>query len=578
LPEASTPGAAGSLTSYGASSPNSPLELRRRISYLMLFRLALITLVLGATLLISWLSELDLASPSSLMLFGIIVATYVLTIIYALLLHRVANPLHFAYLQLAIDLATTTLLVHLTGGAQSAYTFFYPVTIVGAATIGFRRGAVVVVAASVVLFGIVSLSGWVELLPTPDGQRLRPSDLSRFELARALGLNAAAFVAVGFLAVNLSNQLLLTSASLESEREAAADLFALHEDIVRCLSSGLITVDNGGTVLTMNQAAREIFGATSRPTPGTHLSHLAPCLADAVSQLPARERLRRAEVEAKREDGSPLVLGISVSPLVDHLDQQLGNIINFQDLTEMRRMEAAMRQAERLATIGTVAAGVAHELRNPLASISGSIELLRQTDNTNGEDGRTLMEIVTREVERLDALISDMLDYTNPRPRQMVRFDVHELIVETVQVFRQDPNVGDVEVRVLEGSSRHGVRMTADPGKLRQVLWNLLRNGAEAARMGGGHVEVELQYGDDQVVIDVRDDGPGIPAEIRRHIFEPFFTTRVRGTGLGLAVVQSIIIEHGGEIDVDTQTGVGTTFAIRLPLHTEPRLESMIGA
>jgi two-component system sensor histidine kinase PilS (NtrC family) len=552
------------VTALVAPAAQTEVDLGRRITYLMLFRLVLISLVLGATILLGWLTDVDLGTPNAELLFGIIAATYVLTIVYALAISRVVNRLRFAYIQLALDLVIATLLVHITGGAQSAYTFFYPVTIIGAATVRFRVGAIVVALVSITLYATASLAGWFELLPLPSGQRILPHELSAVELVRSMGLNVAAFSAVGFLAINLGGQLQRTSASLESEREAAADLFTLHEDIVRSLTSGLLTVDDNGYVLTMNHAARDILGLPVDIKPRTPLADVAPRLAEALRPLEQREAMRRGEIELTLEDGRTLVLGVSVSPLVDHLDKVNGRIVNFQDLTEMRRMEAQVQRAERLATIGTIAAGVAHELRNPLAAISGSIELLRETE---GSDRTALMHIVTREVGRLDALSAELLDYSNPRPRESVKFDLVELTEETLRMFGQDKGVEGVEVELRKPAGP--IELTADPAKLRQVLWNLLRNASEAARDGGGHVTVALRLADAHAHIDIVDDGPGIPADAVRHIFDPFFTTRNTGTGLGLAIVQSLIAEHNGEIDVLTAVGKGTTFALRLPLEDE---------
>ncbi|MBT8494441.1 MAG: PAS domain-containing sensor histidine kinase, partial [Deltaproteobacteria bacterium] len=185
------------------------------------------------------------------------------------------------------------------------------------------------------------------------------------------------------------------------------------------------------------------------------------------------------------------------------------------------------------------------------------------------EDGRALMEIVTREVDRLDSLITDMLDYTNPRPRQMIRFDVHELITETVQVFRQDPSLEEVVIAIDESSGRHGAKMTADPGKLRQVLWNLLRNAAEAADEDGAVVTVTIRQGK-QAVVEVRDQGPGISPADRARIFDPFFTTKEGGSGLGLATVYAIVQQLGGDIAVSSNPGQGAQFSVYLPRSERP--------
>jgi two-component system sensor histidine kinase PilS (NtrC family) len=221
-----------------------------------------------------------------------------------------------------------------------------------------------------------------------------------------------------------------------------------------------------------------------------------------------------------------------------------------------------MQRAERLATVGQLAAGIAHEIRNPLASISGSIELLRQAPQASDDD-RTLMAIVHREVQRLNELIGDLLDYANPRPSQPVEFDLAVLVRETLQVSRADPALAAVEVSVAADAA---LPVHADPSKLRQVVWNLVRNAADAAVTGGGHVRVEVRAAEaGHAAITVEDDGPGIPADRLARIFDPFFTTKPKGTGLGLATCHAVVAEHGGRIDVESEVGKGTKVVVRLP-------------
>jgi two-component system sensor histidine kinase PilS (NtrC family) len=257
-----------------------------------------------------------------------------------------------------------------------------------------------------------------------------------------------------------------------------------------------------------------------------------------------------------------VMLGVTVSPLRDRRDQVIGRVINFQDLTELRRLELHAQRAERLATVGQLAAGVAHEIRNPLASISGSIELLRQSPQTS-EDDRTLMAIVHREIQRLNVLIGDLLDYANPRPSQPVDFDLGSLVEETLRVARSEPAFADIE---LATDIEQPLPINADPAKLRQVVWNLVRNAGEAAADGGKHVRVEARRGGDAVTLVFADDGPGIPKKVVARIFDPFVTTKQRGTGLGLATSHAVISEHGGRIDVETETGTGTKMIVTLPV------------
>ncbi len=558
---------AQSATNLPKADGQAGPDIRQRVLYLMLFRLVLISLVLGITILLAWLSDFDLSAPNSLALFVIIGFTYLMTIIYAVALQRGVDPIRLADVQVAFDLLITSSLVHVTGGAQSAYTFFFPLSIIGAATVRFRVGAVVVAIVSFVSFVSISLLGYWEVLPSLAGQRVLPHKITGVELGRALALNSAAFAGVAVLAYNLGTQVQSTFESLEVERSAAADLFALHEDIVRSLSSGLITADTNDVVVTINQAACEILGVTSRQVLNERIDAVLPGVGEKIAGLDDRSTLSRADLSVVRADESELKLGLSISPLRDNDDHVIGRILNFQDLTELRAMEAQVRNAERLATIGTLAAGVAHEIRNPLASISGSIELLSASPQAD-EDQRTLMGIVTREIDRLNRMIKDLLDYTNPRPRKTVEFDLTELAGETCRVFEQDGNFEGVSVALDASDS---VVVTADPEKLRQVLWNLLRNAGEAVKDGrGSHVDVEIRTATETAMIVVSDDGPGIASDDLKHLFDPFFTTKSTGSGLGLATCQSIITEHGGSIDVDSpsQPGGGTRFVVRLPMHS----------
>jgi two-component system, NtrC family, sensor histidine kinase PilS len=551
------------LTSGAATSSSDALasaapDRRRRLTYLMLFRVVLISLVLGATTLLTLFGGVDPGRATSLGLYGIIGVTYLLTLVYALWLRSGRAVAQLAHIQLAGDLVIATVLMHMTGGAQSAYTFFFPLTVIGAAVVASRRATAWVALSAAALFLLTGLVGW----------SLRHEDVTAIELSRSLGLNMAALVGVSVLALALSGQLQLASATLAVERSAAADLLVLHSDVVRCLSSGLVTVDPGDQVLTINQVACEILGATPEAAVGAPVDTILPGLAARLGELGERASLQRAELALAR-GGRELVLGVSVSPLHDRSGRFRGRVVNFQDLTDLRKMEQSVRQAERLAVVGGLAAGVAHEIRNPLASISGSIELLRQMPQAD-EDSRALMSIVTREIDRLNRLLTDLLDYANPRSLEIEPLDLAGLVRDTIGVFAQDRGLAGVAVELAAADELGPIEMAGDAAKLRQVLWNLLRNAAEAASQGGGHVQVEVVPEPSEVVVRIRDDGPGIPAEHGQRVFEPFFTTKARGTGLGLATVHTLVNDHRGTIRFDSLAAGGTCFEVRLP-YTGPR-------
>jgi two-component system sensor histidine kinase PilS (NtrC family) len=550
--------AAASLTALPRTAATGR-DLARRMVWLMLLRTVVVSLMLGLSYWLAWAGGSPWSSDAVIALSLIVGATYASTLVYALLVRAGVNPERLVWPQLAGDLLLTAGLVWITGGAQSAYGVFFALSIVGASTVHFRRGAVIVTAASLALMTAVCLLAWAGGLPVPVVPQVVPSDQTPAELGRSLGLNLAATAGVGVLSFILGDQLQRAAQSLATERRAVADLVTLHQDIVRSLSSGLVTVDPQWRVLTINQAATDILGIDAASAVGSDVERLLPGLRGKVGDRDPRQPLRRADLELARGERT-LVVGISVSPLRDVHDAVVGRVINFQDLTDLRRMEQQMRRAERMATLGQLSAGIAHEIRNPLASISGSIELLRQ-GHVASEDDAALMAIVNREIDRLNGLISDLLDWANPRPPQIVDLDLAVLVDETVRVFRQDKSSG-VEVGL---TTPRELVMAGDAAKLRQVVWNLLRNAAEAAAAGGGHVEVAVDGSADTAEIVISDDGAGIPREHLSRVFDPFFTTKKRGTGLGLATCHSIVTDHGGSLDVASDAGGGTRVVVRLP-------------
>jgi two-component system sensor histidine kinase PilS (NtrC family) len=531
-----------------------------RVSRLLLLRTVVVGVVLGLSLWVVATSEGG-SSAAMWMQSTTIAATLASSIAFGVLLRRGVAGERLVTPMMASDLVVTSLLVYLTGGAQSPYTFLYALTIVAAGALAFRRGAMLVTAASIALAIVVALLAWKRAIALPMPADTQPWEQPAAALVRTLGINVAALVAVGVLAVFLGDQLERGEETLATTRREAADLFTLHQDIVRSLSSGLVTVAPDGTILTANLAATEILRRpASVELSGRGVDELIPGLAALLVE--SHGELRRADLQIEMPDAEQLTLGVTVSPLRDEKNAVFGRIVSFSDLTELRRLEQHMRRSERLATVGQLAAGVAHEIRNPLAAISGSIELLRAAPGASDDD-RALMTIVHREIHRLNGLIGDLLDYANPRPGERVTFDLGVIIDETVQVARGDQAFAEVE---LACEVERPLSVYGDPAKLRQVVWNLVRNARDAAATGGKHVRVAARAGDDgELEVRVTDDGAGIAADQVAKIFDPFFTTKKGGTGLGLATSHAIVAEHGGRIDVDSEVGAGTTMTVHLP-------------
>ena len=536
-------------------------ERARRLIYFMLLRVVVTTLFLGASVLSDLTGAGGTASGalSGVLAFALIGITYGLTLLWALLLRRGASPERLAALQIGCDVVVTTLVVHAEANADSGFVLLYLLAVIGGAmTLPGRAAAVTVVAvaATYAAIAIGDRLGW--LPPWPAGESLGVGPLRG--VLFPLGKNLMFLVATWALSRRLADELQSAGERIAAQGARLQDLATFHADVVRSLTSGLLTVGRDGTVLALNPAGEEILGNTL-PV-GEPLSDSFPELAQLLDETPPGAARRRGELVVVLRDGERRVLGLSVSPLVDAGGGAIGRVVNFQDLSELRRMQERIERTERLAAIGRLAAGVAHEIRNPLAAISGSVELLRGSQPIDGE-GRELMDIVTREADRLNRLITDLLDFARPRTPEKTAVDVGLTLGEILRVVENDRRLNPTANRfhlALPGA----LHVEADPGQLRQVVLNLLFNAADATP-GGEAIDLSASADGEQVRIEVRDRGPGIPTEVRPRIFEPFYTTKKGGTGLGLATVHRIIEEHHGSIEIADPPGGGTSFIVRLP-------------
>jgi len=537
-------------------------EPASRLVALLAARILLVTLTLGAVVALHAASAHteELTQPFGWFVSSLIALVYVLSIGYALMLRRVRDPVRFGAVQLVGDIAVVTALVHVTGGAESGFASMYILIAVAANVIGLPRWwarAAVIACAGAYLS--VSIAGYLGLLPALIGQPFLPWETTPQSASRAVVINLVALGATALLAGNLAEQARRARERAAAARSAALDMAALAEDIVRSLSSGLLTLDQAGVIMSVNGAAAEILGLPGQALIGQPLVELAPEIAPWLERA-AREPVRRSEVDVQRGDRL-YHLGVTVSPLTDGTGRVRGRVVNFSDLTELKRKDLELKQKERLAAIGRLAAGVAHEIRNPLAAISGSIELLAGAQLV-GEENQQLMQIVLREVDRLNRMIADLLTYARPRQPELQAIDLGGLLEETVRVFQQDRTQPGVAVR-LEPPAR-ALRALVDPGQIRQVAWNLMRNGAEAMP-GGGEIEVRLLDGEGAAGFEVTDQGQGIARDDLDRVFDPFFTTKDTGTGLGLATVHRIVQDHGGRVEIASALGKGTRVRVWLP-------------
>lgn len=542
---------------------------RERLKGLMFVRVLLVTAFLGSALAVDVSTFASLTEARNVSLLALIVLTYLLTIGYAVGLRRQWSTERLAYAQLTGDLVVTTVLTLVTGGFDSLFLFFFHLTILNAAIVVGRKGALIVAGATVacmVYFATVTM-GW---LPHP----ILDTDLPHVApvgLFYEVVINSFAGILIAVLAGYLADRLGEASAELERRKTDIQELRALNENILTSLSSGLLTVDDEGVIIFFNRAAEDITAYSAGQVLGKPLEKLFPGLASAAGEeLDAPRSDTRLESTFERNDGSVVYLGFSVSLLRDGKDRPAGRIIIFQDLSEIRKLETQMKRSERLAAIGQLSAAIAHEIRNPLASISGSVEMLSVDEHTS-EESQILMNIVVREVERLDTLIRDFLAYSQPRTLSTSPHDIVPIIREVLRLFRSPADRAGIVVD-FDCELPSGAVVDIDPEAFRQVVWNLLQNASDAIEeLPEDRRRIQLAIEpvakeSDELIFAVEDDGPGVGEEAAERIFEPFFTTKETGTGLGLATIFRLLEEQGCRITLEAPKKLrGARFEVHMP-------------
>ena len=543
--------------------------MRRKLLWLIGGRAAVITLLLGSAILI------QIKSPGSLPVdpfFFIIGATYALTVAYSLALKHVERHRWLIDLQLACDALTVSALVHVTGGVSSYFASLYALPIIAASVIQSWRGGIMVAVLSSVMYAGIAGAQYASnpIFPMPLDVQLPPVRVAVF----TVGLNVFGFVAVASLSGYLAEGLRRADAKLAQASNQLADLQAFSQHVIDSLTSGLATTDMSGVVMTFNRAAETITGLNAPQVIGREvhealqfppeLEGMFGADANASAAVTGRRRLPRMEIGFRRADGRQIELGLSGAPLMTPRGET-GFILTFQDVTEMRKQEREARVQQRLAAVGEMAAGIAHEIRNPLASMSGSLQILRQEMPLTEEQGQ-LMDIVLRESERLNDTIRSFLAYARPQRQAMTRFDLCQVITDTARLLENSPELHETHAIAVDVPSS-GVTFHADEGQIRQIVWNLATNGLRAMPSGGRlTLSVSNDPDESHVCIAVSDEGVGIAPDELDGIFQPFRGAFSRGTGLGLSIVHRIVSDYGGEIGVTSTKGQGTTVRVQFPV------------
>ena len=537
---------------------------------LIAVRVVVVTTLLMASLIIQYTVSEFLPINYLYMTAGL---TYALTLLYI----GVGQVLRSRKINLAIqitgDLLVETVLVYFTGGLDSPFSFLYLVSIITASMLLYRRGGIFSASGAVILYGALGDLMYYGVLRTPQQTWFVPTAWSSSRLYLNMATNFAGFYATALLTSYISEKLQRTFEELDVNRQSLAELRALNQNVVQSIPSGLITLTPTGSVSFINPAGCSILHIEPHQAIGRIVTDLGffnqkewPGVAETFSSDP----VVRDETEVVVA-GEHRMLGYALTPLTTIEGMASGYTLIFQDLTEMKKLESELRLKDRMAAVGELSAGIAHEIRNPLAAIAGSVQVLKKSSALSDQEQR-LMSIILKESDRLNKSIAEFLRFVRPQEKRSRTFDIAAAISETLDLLQNSSEL-TTDHRIVRQVEPHSFNIEGDPDQIRQVFWNLARNAIQAMP-NGGVLTVGTYTSHAGYHIVFSDSGRGMSAADQRRLFQPFRTNFPSGTGLGMAISYRIVQEHGGTIDVTTKEGLGTTIAVALPAVHADRAEA----
>jgi two-component system sensor histidine kinase PilS (NtrC family) len=563
------------LFSPSGDSNSDERRFRGKLKKLLLYRLMLAVFFLVLTLAVQSSRNADLLSSIFRPLYVFSCILFLFTIIGALCLERIRRLKHFAWVQVLFDLGAVTVLVYMTGGIESSFSFLFMLVIISSALLLDRRASLLSASACTLVYGLVldlQYFEWIrplQLVSVSGPQR--DSGTYFFSIL----MNTAGFFLVAFLAGYLAEELHKSSRRVRQREKDLNELATLHRSIVQSMSSGLLTVDLEERIIFSNSAGEHILGIGSSEIEGRSLRELFPEIE--ISQLPrvqpagGQKPFVRMETVYTNPQGAQITVGYSASILQNESGEAFGWTMIFIDLTKLKAIEEHIQRMERLVLAGTFAAEIAHEIKNPLAAMSGAMQMLQGEMGENALH-KKLMGIVQREIERINALVNEFLWMAkgSPKSAQVEDVAVCSVIEEIIALLRARKQVNASHCIRTDFLARPLVQI--DPNHLQRVLWNLFINALEAMPRGGElSISVDIQdlpeNSDRAARIEIGDTGGGIPDEALKRIFDPFFTTKPNGTGLGLSIVYQLVEKAGGQIEVSRpEPGDKTVFSLFFPI------------
>ena len=560
---------------------NPDKELLLRVKTIMVLRIVFLT---GFVLLVIAFERNSLQETPIVPLSAVLCAAYFLALASALFLRIGMNLLSVAWLQVMGDLCVIGGIIFTTGGVESPLSFLFLFVIVSSSVMLPRAACYLTASGASIIYGLlVDLEYFNVIQPIYFFPKSTVSYQGAY-LFYTIAINVASFFSVAYLSSILNNRLRLIKDELQNKNIDFKKLQDFHQNVLQNMVNGLMTTDLEGRVTSVNVACERITGFSLNESIGKYcyellpiqeLSRLFTYKGDSIS-MPYH-----MEGECEQKEGETILISLKISHLLSseadlkkNLEQQVeGYICVFEDRTEIHTMEEKMKQSEQMAAVGKFSAGLAHEIRNPLASLSGSIQVLRETLATD-EDQQQLMNIVIKETERVNDIVSDFLSYAQPRKSKTTVIDLTQLLQDIVTLMKNS-NEYDPSISIQLVAPPDHMIIQSEEAQIKQMVWNLCINGIQAMDKSGnltmtikkveGYKHRQFETNRRGVVIIVEDQGRGIPLEEQETIFDPFFTTREEGVGLGLPTVKQIVERFAGHIGVESEPGRGTCFDIFLP-------------
>lgn len=542
-------------------------NLEEKIKGLILSRVAMATFLLGIFIFLQIKAPDFLTQRSISFFYGIIALIYLLSLAFSILSRIFTNQRLHIYLQTITDVIIITALIYVTGGIRSTYAVFYPLVIIYSVLYLGRNGGLITASAASIFYGLlIDLEYYRVITPLSHPYIWEIPDTAGHVFLR-ISINILSFYLIALLASFVVEKEKKTRALLAEKESAFNQLDLLYRSIIESVDAGILTIDLEGRIKSFNRAAEQITGWRFDSLENHSIQNIFPVWKELyVNSVNNDGSFKgRIEMPAVVTQNRRLILGCALSALRDNSGRKIGDILIFQDLTKVKEMEAVLERNRRLAFVGEMAAGLAHEIRNPLASISGSIQMLMKESSVGTIEER-LMQVIMRGKDQLEGFVKDFLllarHHRGPHQEVIIGDIVREVLEAALVMPDWNSNIEIVE-SIEEGCAIQGNRE-----EMRQLIWNLILNAAQAMPEGG-HLTVSVRKNNletsEGLEIVVTDNGVGINEENKKLIFEPFFTTKERGTGLGLAIVMRIVNSYGGSLLFESTSGMGTKFVIQLP-------------